>query len=789
MQSQLELLVPKSVQREMEKLAKMKSMLKKWRQQHPRYLFWSTYGILVILAAVLGGLGGMLLGYSIDLPQVEELQKVRPNVVSYVYSADGEVLGEFALEKRILVTYDQIPETLKQAILAAEDSDFFEHSGIDFQRAFVTIGRNILYGQRKGASTLTMQLCKLRFTSSEKRLERKIKDILFAIETEKKFSKEQIFTLYFNQIYMGHGIYGIAAAADFYLNKNLDQLTLAESALLAGVLNVPERYSPIRHPERALQRRAYALRRMHDEGYITEQQMQEAMDEPIRAQGNTDKEIAPYFVEWVRQQLERNYPTEKIWKGGLKIYTTLDSRMQKAANAAIRKGLMDFDKRTVRWKGASENVLESGGKLEDYYHPEWRQIFREDQLVHGLVTEVSPEKAAVKLGSYTAELLPEGIQWTRKKKPSEALKVGDVAVFRLSNIDHRAKTVNVQLDRIPEAQGAFLVLDNRTGATLAMVGGFDFQYSQFNRATQALRQPGSIFKPFTYLVALEEGKSPFEKLLDAPVNFVDELGRPYEPKNSDGEYKGLIPLQQALAESRNVPTLRLAKALGIRKIIAMAQRFGIQRQFVPVLPIALGAGEITLEEITSAFSVFGNRGVRAKPYFLRRVEDYNGFTLEEHQTEFEHVISPAICSKMLYLLRQVVQRGTAVRARAVNRPIVGKTGTTNEATDTWFVGLTPDITAGVWVGYDEKRSLGEEVYGSNMALPIWVDFMTQVDDIVPRNEFEDIYQPTALDMVLDTTVPEEKLREIEDISIEDIPAVSAEDLPPNVRPDRPPAEY
>ncbi len=762
-------------------------MLKKWRLQHPSALFWSTYALLLVVVAVLGGLGGMVLGYSIDLPQVEELQKVRPNVVSYVYSADGEVLGEFALEKRILVTYDQIPVQLRQAILAAEDADFFEHSGIDFRRFFVTIVRNILYNQRKGASTLTMQLCKLRFTSSEKRLERKIKDILFAIETEKSFSKEQIFTLYFNQIYMGHGIYGVAAAADFYFDKTLDQLTLAESALLAGVLNVPERYSPIRHPARALHRRAYALRRMMEVGYISQDEMEAAREEPIRTSGKTDKEIAPYFVEWVRQHLERNYPTEKIWKGGLKIYTTLDSRMQKAANLAIRRGLQEFDKKTRPWQGSDENVLDKGGQLEDYSHPDWRQIFRTDQLVHGLVTEVSPDEALVKFGSYTARLDAAGIQWTRKKRVDRALKVGDVVVFDIQEIDHQNKVMKVALDRIPEIQGAFMVLDNRSGAILAMVGGFDFQYSQFNRATQALRQPGSIFKPFTYLVALEEGKSPFDRLLDAPVNYVDELGRPYEPKNSDSEYKGLIPLQQALAESRNVPTLRLAKALGIEKIIAMAQRFGIRRQFLPVLPIALGAGEITLEEISSAFSVLGNKGVRAKPYFVRRVEDFNGFTLEEHQTEFEHVISPTICSKMLYLLRQVVQRGTAGRARVLNRPLVGKTGTTNEATDTWFVGLTPQITAGVWVGFDEKRSLGEEIYGANMALPIWIDFMKQVDDLVPREEFEDIYIPTALDMVLDTTVAEEKLRELEPISVEDIPAVTAEDLPPDAPPQvRPP---
>lgn len=732
-------------------------------------VFWGAFAVLALGAGVSGLLSGMLLGYSIDLPQVEELQQIRPNVVSYVYADDGEIIGEFALEKRILVTYDQIPKTLKQAILAAEDAHFFEHSGIDFQRFFVAVLRNVFRGERKGASTLTMQLCKLRFTSSEKRWERKLKDMLFAIETEKKFSKEQIFTLYFNQIYMGHGIYGIAAAADFYFGKRLDELTLAESALLAGILNAPERYTPIRHPNRALNRRAYALRRMREVGYIDEETMREAMDEPLRGLGKSERRTAAYFVEWVRQHLEKNYSAEKIWRGGLKIHTTLDDKMQRAARNALRRGLLEFDKKNRRWDGAAENILEQGKSLDDYFHPEWRQIFQEGQIVHGLVTDSDAESATVKLGSYTAVLKADSIKWTRKKKVDGALKKGDVAAFELLKIDRANRTIEARLERIPEVQGAFLVLDNKTGAVKAMEGGFDFQYSKFNRATQALRQPGSIFKPFTYVTAIEEGKSPYDQLLDAPVYFVDDLGRPYEPKNSDEEFKGLIPLEQAMAESRNVPTIRLAKALGIRKVIAMAQRFGIERDFVPVLPIALGAGELTLQEITSAFSVFGNGGVRAKPYFIRRVEDYNGSTLEENQSEFEHVISPTVCSKMLYLFRQVVLRGTAGRARAVGRPVAGKTGTTNEATDTWFVGFTPQITAGVWVGYDEKKSLGEKAFGANVALPIWVDFMKEISDDLPVVEFTDVYEPSPLEMTLKPSQPLDAPVPVDTISVEEIP--------------------
>ncbi len=716
-------------------------------------LFWLGYTVLVLLTVLFGGLLGVVLGYMIDLPQVEELQDVRPNVVSSVYSADGRVIGEYALERRILITYDQIPALLRQAILAAEDADFFEHSGIDFSRLMIEMVRNVWnhglrYTRWKAASTLTMQLCKLRFTGSEKRLERKVKDWLFALETEQKYSKEQILTLYVNQIYMGHGIYGMAAAGEFYFNKPLAGLSIAECALLAGILQVPGRYSPIRNPDAALARREYALNRMLDEGYISAQERDDALREPLLPRGSRSRDIAPYFVEWVRQALEREYSTETIWKSGLKVHTTLDHDVQLAAQRAVRNGLKEFDKAHTPWEGAAGNVLAGDKSLEEYNDPEWRQVFDEEETVPGLVMEVDRESARVRFGKYTAAVSPKGVEWTGEEDLTRVFRRGDLAHFLIRKVDVEAQELEVELDRIPEVQGALVVLDNKTGAIRAMVGGFDFELSQFNRVTQALRQPGSIFKPFTYLVALEEERSPYERVLDAPVSYLDAVGNLYEPKNSDEKFKGLIPMYQALAESRNVPTIRLARALGVGKIIEAVHRFGIHREFLPVLSIALGSVETTLLELSSAFSAFPNSGVRAVPHYLVRVEDYEGVTLQENRMRFEQAASPDIAARMVYLLRQVVLRGTARRANALGKPAAGKTGTTNESTDVWFVGFTPDITAGVWVGYDEKKSLGKKIYGSNLALPIWVEFMTAALEDVPARDFENIYRPTPIEIAL-----------------------------------------
>lgn len=714
-----------------------------------RYLFWTTYGILLMGAALIGGLVGAVFGFAIDLPRVEELQEDRPSIASYVYSDDNRVLGQFALEKRILVSYHQIPEALKLAVLSAEDANFFRHSGIDFRRLLTAAARDILLGETKGASTLTMQLSKLRFTSMEKTLERKIKDFLYAIEIEKSYSKEQIFTFYCNQVNLGHGQYGVAAAADYYFGKSLSELTLAESALLAGMIQRPASYSPINHPQRAVARRNWVLQRMHELGHIDDDQLRKALEEPLVVYGkNNEASPAPYFVEMVRQYLAEKYTTEEIWERGLRIYTTLDYDLQVAAQKALRNGLKEFDRRTRRWAGPVRNLLKEGQELASYSHPDWQQIFYEGQLVHGLVLESSPSEARVKLGSYTARVEPKDVEWTGRKRVDQVLQPGDVAVFVLEKIFHDQKEIEVTLEQIPLVQGALVTLDNRTGAIRALVGGFDFQYSKFNRATQALRQPGSIFKPFTYVAAMEAGFSPSDQVLDAPVSFQDALGREYSPVNSDGEFKGLITIRQALAGSRNIPTVRLANALGPEKIVEVAHRFGIRRDFPPYLSLALGAGEVTLLEMTSAFTTFPNHGLRAQPFFIQRVEDYNGVILEEYTSpRHEEVLTPEIADKMIYLLRGVVEFGTATRARELNRPVAGKTGTTNDSTDSWFIGFTPQITAGVWVGFDEKKSLGERVFGATLALPIWVEYMKEALKDLPVEDFQTGDRPADLNLV------------------------------------------
>lgn len=728
-------------------------------KKRARVVFWTTYALLILGAVTVGGLVGLLFGYAVDLPRVSELQLNRPALVSYVYSSDGRVIGQFAQEKRIMVTYEQIPERMRQAILAAEDANFFEHPGIDFAAIARTAFWDLIRWERKGGSTLTMQLSKLRFTSAEKTWERKIKDAFYTIDIEKTYSKEQIFTFYANQIPMGHGRYGIAAGADFYFHKTLAELDTAECATLAEVIQVPARLSPILHPKRALARRNWVLERMHELGFIDGEEYETARAEALDVKGRDDEQSpAPYFVEWVRQYLETQYPTRDIWQGGLRIYTTLDYNMQMAADKAVKAGLRAFDRNKRGWAGPVDNILKRGLQLDEYRHPDWVRLFYEGQLIHGLVLDSTPDSATVRFGSYTAVVTPEDIAWTKQKKVDEVLAPGDVDVFTFKQVDRESKIIHAELDQIPEVQGSALILDNRTGAVRAMVGGFDFNLSKFNRATQALRQPGSVFKPFTYVAAMEAGFSPEDPVLDSPVEFTDALGRPYAPTNWDDEYKGLISIRQALAESRNVPTVRLANTLGPQKIADVAKRFGLRQDFPPYLSISLGSVEVTLSEMVSAFSAFPNHGVRAQPFYVARVEDHNGSILEEHRAQvFDAVVSPDVADKMLYLLQEVVRSGSGRVLLDLGRPMGGKTGTTNESTDTWFVGFTPRVAAGVWVGYDEKKSLGEKVYGNTLALPIWKEMMKGALEGMPHEKFDSTWQPTGVSMA-----SEEQLEELQE---------------------------
>ena len=701
-----------------------------------RFLVWATYAVLIIAAAVTGSLTGLVLTWGFELAQVWELQQSRPDVISEVYSADGRVLDVFGVQKRQIVTYDKIPDTVKNSILAAEDSEFFRHAGIDFRRLIYQVFRNIAYGERKGASTITMQLSKLLLTTPEVTIERKIKDMIFAIQIERTLSKEQIFTRYVNQMYLGHKRYGLAAASEFYFQKTMDELEWHEAALLVGLFPNPARYSPINHPELAIKRRNWVLERAYDEGFIGVETLRTQRQEPLGLKTFSRQQAsAPYFVEWVRQYLEKRYPGGEIHRRGLKIYTTLDYEFQKAAEKALRDGLKAFDKKRRRWRGADENILEAGKDLEGYWRTDWNIIFSPGQMVHGLVLRSDARTAEVKVGSYRATVGPDHVEWTGKTRLDRVLKAGDVCAFTLESINREERTVEVKLDRVPEVQGSLMAIESETGAIRAMVGGFDFRYSKFNRATQAERQPGSVFKPFTYVAAVESGYKPEDTVLDKPVEFLDGLGRPYRPVNADEKFKGLIPIRQALSESRNVPTLRLANAMGVERVVEVAHRFGIQRDIPLYLPTALGAGEVTLEEITSAFSAFPNGGVRIQPYFIDRVEDSNGVLLERHEAGVDEVVKRQTAEALVDLLRNVVLTGTARKARSLPIPVAGKTGTTNDCTDSWFVGFSKLLTAGVWVGHDTKVSMGKRVYGSTLALPIWIEFMKATVDKTPPGNF------------------------------------------------------
>lgn len=697
------------------------------RSRMPRWLL-AIYGLLILLTVTAAALFGTLLGYEYNLPRIQSLEDYRPDVITEVFADDGGVIGEFAVERRIVVNFDEIPRYLQLALLAAEDDQFYHHSGVNYFSVLRAAYRNLVSMRKaEGFSTITMQLARMLLGTYEKTYDRKIKELLVARKIEKRYTKQQILTLYCNQHYMGHGAYGVAAAADTYFGKQLKDLTLEECATIAGLPRNPGLYSPRLHPEAAWARRNYLLDRMAAERMIPSGLAAEAKARPMVLKPRSrETEIAPYFVEWVRQSLADRYSTDVIWRRGLRVYTTLNTQMQIAANRALRDGLMKYDKRHG-WRGPEENILQHpSASIAAYSHPDWRSPLRVGDIVAGLVESMGNREASVRIGKYQARLLPTDIAWTRAESPGTILRPGDLAHFRILGIDESDRTLMLALEQMPKAQGALVAIENATGEIKAMVGGKDFESSEFNRATQALRQVGSTFKPFVYAAALERGLDPQAPVLDELVSFTDGLGRVWEPSNYDGKFKGPITLRQALIESRNVPTVRIASTIGINEVVVMARRFGLSGPLEPYLPLALGACEATPLEMASAFTVFPNLGLRAKPYFIRRIEDYDRVRKQESIPQMEKVLEPSIAEQMLQLLQGVVAEGTATAAKSLARPVGGKTGTTNDFTDAWFVGFSPSLTVAVWVGFDAKVTLGNKEAGAVVALPIWIDYMQEI---------------------------------------------------------------
>jgi penicillin-binding protein 1A len=680
-----------------------------------------VFGLLVLVSALVGAVAGLLLVYTTDLPQVEALEAYRPSSITELYDDQERVIGSFALQRRVVKGYDDFAPVLRDALVSIEDKDFYTHSGINFWRIVGAAYRDIQSGGRvQGASTLTMQLARNLFLSPDRSFHRKVQEAMLAIQIERRFTKRQIFELYANQIFLGHGEYGFEAAAEFYFGKPANQLTLPEAALLAGLPKGPGIYSPINHPERAVKRRNLVINAMLEDGKITAAQAEDARSSPLLLRLQHDpNSLAPYFVEEIRRYLENKYGTDQVHEGGLKVYTSLDVDLQKAANQATLDGLADYERRHG-WKGRLGNVIAQGNTVEKYEHPDWEAEPEVDGYVHAVVTSAGVGIATIKFGRYSAALVQADVAWTQGKI-QDLLQVGDICYVKILSLKANG-AARVSLEQDSGAQASLVAIDNATGGIKAMVGGRDFSESKFDRATQALRQVGSSFKPYVYTTVIDKGGSPDDTVLDEPVTFETASG-PYSPHNYDEKYEGIITLRRALAQSRNIPALKLAAKVGIRNVIDYAERFGITAKLPPYLPIALGAAEITLMEQTSAYSVFPNDGVRVTPRYITKVTDYEGRVLEEDYPEAKDVIGTRTARIMTGMLREVVLHGTGVAAAKMSFPVAGKTGTTNDFTDAWFVGFSPTMTCGVWVGFDEKKSLGAKETGAHAALPIWMNFM------------------------------------------------------------------
>lgn len=714
-------------------------------------LLWALIGVagLLFIAASL-----VIWILSKDLPPIEALRSYQPSLISRVYADDQRLLGQFYIEKRILVPLNQMPKELFQAVIATEDSRFYEHGGLDFLgilRAMLTNLESLKI--RQGASTITQQLARSLFLSPERSFKRKVKEALLARKMEKALTKNEILEIYLNQIYFGHGAYGVQAAARTYFGKDVGELSLAECAFLAELPRAPNDYSPYFNPEKAKQRQGVVLRRMTDEGFITEQQYRKAYQEDLYFQKlERDQELAPYLMEYLRQYLIGQYGESSVYRGGLNVYTTINLDMQRAAVKALKEGLRDLDKRQGYRVPIAKRSPSEVTQIKTEGNVVTAAELREGDLLEGLVTTVDPESATVIAGGLKGRILAADLAWARKRltgpdllrdvefsrsaQPPDILQVGDVMKVGIKRLDKKSGQVLFTLEQDPNVEGALLSLDLKTGAIKAMVGGYDFKRSEFNRAVSAKRQPGSAFKPIIYAAAMDAGLSPSTIVVDAPVIFDDPvLDKVWKPVNYEGKFYGPISLREALAHSRNLATVRLLERVGIKNTIEMARKVGITSPLTYDLSLALGSSSLSLSEMVSAFGVFADQGVRAEPFSVLLVTDSNGQPLETHEPSSQQVISKETAYMVTNMMEDVIQKGTGWRAKALGKQLAGKTGTTNDFTDAWFVGFSPNLAAGVWVGFDDQRSLGDREAGATAALPIWVAYMREALPLLPNASF------------------------------------------------------
>jgi len=674
--------------------------------------------VLLLLAVVTGSLAGLTLVYSVDLPQINDLEHYRPSTTTQLYDVKGRIIGSFALERREIVDYNDFSPILRQAVISIEDKSFASHWGINVFRVVGAAWHDIRsHGRAQGASTLTMQLARNLFLSSERTSTRKIQEAYLSIQIERAFTKEQIFTLYGNQIYLGSGMYGFEAASEYFFSKHAKDLTLTEAALLAGLPKGPVAFSPLLYPEKALRRRNLVLTEMEDDKAITHQQAEQARKAPLGLHiAQPEMSAAPWFQEEVRLELEKRFGSEQVHEAGLKVQTTLDLDLQQTANRAVGDGLAVYERRKG-WMGKLQNVVDEGMSLEGYKHPDWAVKAEPGGYVHAMVTSDLPLEIRARMGNEQIVLLQDDWKWTGQRSGSELVKPGDIIYVHLSDaMEDGARRATLEQDS--GAEGSLMAMDNTSGDILAMVGGRDYALSVFNRATQSERQTGSSFKPYVYTAAIEAGAKPDDIIVDGPVSFGG-----YTPHNYENDYKGAMTLTNAFAESRNIPALKLAARVGIHKVIDMTHRFGVTSNIPAYLPIAIGAVEITLNEQVASYSVFPNDGIRVTPRLIRKVSNADGIALWEDAPAVKEVIDQQTARTMMILLRAVTAHGTGAAAAQLKHPLGGKTGTTSDYTDAWFLGFSPSVTCGVWVGYDSRQSLGDKETGAKAALPIWMTFM------------------------------------------------------------------
>jgi penicillin-binding protein 1A len=713
-----------------------------------RYARHAGVAALFVAAALLGTLSGVLFAYSDDLPEVSALDSYSPNTITRVLGKDNQLVGEFAVERRVVVNYTDIPDNLRQAILAAEDAGFFEHSGFSISKMALALVRDIVTrGKSPGGSTITQQLTRdlfkqeIGFSIGNRSWERKIKETLVAMRIEKRYTKEEIFTFYANQIYYGHGAYGVEAASQLYFRKSVKQLNLEEAATLAGIIQSNVRQSPFVNPEATMRRRNYALERMAEEGFITREAADAAKAKPIVAGGDPTGEgsSAPYFLEEVRKYLEAKYGAKAIYESGLTVKTGLDLKLQQAANKAVDRGLRRVDKRRG-FRKPRRNVLAEGHLIESMKIDRWARRINEGDIVPAIVRNVTDTTAILRVGELDAELTRAGMQWTNRKSPKEILKAGDLIDVEITKIE--GTTATVSLEQTPLIEGALVAIDNHTGEVLAMVGGYSFSRSKFNRATQAYRQMGSTVKPILYTAAIDRGLTPTTILIDEPTTFDAGAGQPpYSPRNYDRKFMGPLTLRRALEQSRNIPSVKVIDMLGPTQVASYAKKFGFAQDFRPFLSMALGAQEVTLIEITSAYSAFPNHGIRMEPYLAQAITDRDGSLLEERRPQPRDAIRADTAFVLTNLMEGVVKHGTAAAANALKWPLAGKTGTVDDNTDAWFVGFDPNITVGVWIGNDEKKPIGYNETGTTAALPMWMDFMAVYIDTYGNRENPPKFEP------------------------------------------------